>query len=167
MHMACGHDFRIDVKITEHKTKDHYRVGTLILEQLGETVEIGPNDGINPPTFLLTPTSGTPINEADFPGYHGTYNQFLLSKHGNSYHVTMDLDLDGYYDIVVKWGVKKVDIDVTQPYSECYEIHGLCGDANGSPEFERITSEGVNATSDTEFHRSWGEGNGCGTSGGH
>ncbi|XP_006819031.1 zonadhesin-like [Saccoglossus kowalevskii] len=167
MHMACGNDFRIDVKVTEHKTKDHYRVGSLLLIQGGETFTLGPNDGVNPVTYLLTGGLLLPIDDSVLPKYYGTSDQFLLSKHSDTYHVTMDLELDGYYDVIVRWGVRRVAIDLYQPYSQCYVIHGLCGDANGSPEFERITSDGVNATTDGEFHRSWGEGNGCGTLAGH
>ncbi|XP_077865935.1 mucin-6-like [Saccoglossus kowalevskii] len=157
LHMNCSlHDLK--VKITELKTRDHYRVETLILEQHNERLVLGVNNGVDPVTFTLFPEDGPPIDEDDFPGWHGDYNQFLLSKHGDSYHVTMDVDSDGFYDLVVKWEIRRVELELSQPYSECYNVRGLCGDSNGSPEYELITPANTNATDETEFHRSWGQG---------
>ncbi|XP_002730707.2 zonadhesin-like [Saccoglossus kowalevskii] len=164
MHSASYTINRIDVRITEHKTKDHYRVGSVILLNEDETFELGTNDGVNPVTYLLIPGGMTsPIDDAVLPKYYGTYNQFLLSKHNDTYHVTMDLDLDGYYDIVVKWGIRRVEIDLSRPYSSTISIRGLCGNGNGRLVDEKVTREGTITTSDEEFHRSWGEGNGCGS----
>ncbi|XP_006824255.2 uncharacterized protein LOC102805492 [Saccoglossus kowalevskii] len=157
LHMNCSmHDLK--VKVSELKTKDHYRVKELFLEQYGEQLILGVNNGVDPVTFTLIPSGGTPIDETDFPGWHGSFNQFLLSKHGECYHITMDVDADGFYDLVVKWCVRKVELELSQPYSGCYHVRGLCGDANGSPEYDRITPANTNATSDEEFHECWGEG---------
>ncbi|XP_077865238.1 von Willebrand factor-like [Saccoglossus kowalevskii] len=144
----------LDIEVTESKHESHYRVETLTVKQDTDIVELSINDYINPVEIkfgggVITPT---------FPQFVGSSMQILLTKTDNDYEVLIDLDWDGFPDLVVEWGFRRVELQLSQPYSGCFDVIGLCGDANGTPDNEMITPSNTNVNDPSEFHKSWGTG---------
>ncbi|XP_077864362.1 von Willebrand factor-like [Saccoglossus kowalevskii] len=68
----------------------------------------------------------------------------------------MDADGDGMNDLQVEWlPGSAVQIKVTQPIGGTFETRGLCGNADGNPDNDFMTPQGLVTLDKDEFGDSW------------
>ncbi|XP_006816480.1 kielin/chordin-like protein [Saccoglossus kowalevskii] len=148
-----GGNHDILVQVTESEHQGHYRVETMKITQAGQTLNVGTNNHDGTDVVFTLP--GYTINVADFPSVYG---QFNIGKIGDDYNIYIDTDLDGYNDLLITWGFRRVELKLTQLFDGDFPVEGLCGNADGDSENELIMPNGATAPSDSVFHSSWGTG---------